>query len=62
LIRFTFASNGRGVYIIDMATAEEGEANGFPGPEELWHRTFAEQNAWRDSFTATAYPDKGDSW
>ena len=61
-LRFTYASNGLGVYAIDMATGEEGEAERFPTPEELWTRQFAEDNAWRDSFAAVPYADKGGSW
>ena len=61
-LRFTYASNGLGVYAIDMATGEEGEAEAFPSPQELWERTFAEENAWRDRFAAIPYPDKGGSW
>ena len=61
-LRFTYASNGRGIYAIDMATGEEGEAERFPTPEELWTRQFAEENAWRDRFAAVPYADKGGSW
>ena len=61
-LRFTYASNGLGVYAIDMATGEEGEAERFPTPEELWTRQFAEENAWRDCFAAIPYADKGGSW
>jgi len=61
-IRFTYASNGLGVYAIDMANGEEGPAEKFPTPDELWSRTFAEENEWRDRFAAIPYPDKGGSW
>ena len=61
-IRFAYSSNGKGVYAIDMTSGEEGEAAGFPSPQELWDRTFAEENAWRDRFAAIHYPDKGGSW
>jgi type I restriction enzyme R subunit len=61
-IRFTYATNGRGVYSIDMDTGAEAEADGFPSPQELWDNTFAEENAWRDRFAAIPYPDKGGSW
>ncbi len=44
-LRFTFASNGRGIYAIDMASGEEGPVAAFPSPEELWARSFAEENA-----------------
>ena len=61
-LRFTYASNGLGVYAIDMATGEEGEAERFPTPDELWTRQFAEENTWRDRFAAIPYADKGGSW
>jgi type I restriction enzyme R subunit len=61
-LRFTFASNGLGVYAIDMASGEEGPVTAFPSPEELWARIFAEENAWRDRFAAVPYADKGGSW
>jgi len=40
----------------------ESEVPAFPGPDELWGRTFAEQNVWRDRFATVPYPDKGGSW
>jgi type I restriction enzyme R subunit len=61
-LRFTYASNGLGVYAIDMASGEEGPVAAFPSPEELWARSFAEENAWRDRFAAVPYADKGGSW
>jgi type I restriction enzyme R subunit len=61
-LRFTYASNGLGVYAIDMASGEEGPVAAFPSPEELWARSFTEDNAWRDRFAAIPYADKGGSW
>ena len=61
-LRFTYASNGKGIYAIDRETGEEGEAEAFPSPQELWQPTFAEENAWRDRFASIPYPDKGGSW
>ncbi|MEI6030151.1 MAG: DEAD/DEAH box helicase family protein [Synechococcaceae cyanobacterium ELA739] len=61
-LRFTYASNGLGVYAIDMASGEEGPVAAFPSPEELWARSFAEDSAWRDRFAAIPYADKGGSW
>ncbi|MEJ7591174.1 MAG: DEAD/DEAH box helicase family protein [Planctomycetaceae bacterium] len=37
----------------------ETEITQFPTPEELWNRTFAEQNAWRDRFAAVPFEDRG---
>jgi len=58
-IRFTYASNGRGIYGIDMEKGTEGEMTQYPSPEELWKHTFAEQNDWRDRFAAVPFDDKG---
>ena len=58
-IRFTYASNGQGVYEIDMETGAEGEVAGFPTPEALWNRTFPTVNAWRDRFSNVPFEDKG---
>ncbi len=60
-IRHTYATNGHGIYAIDMQTAKEGETPTYPSPDELWARTFAEANAWRDRFAAIPYEDKGGS-
>lgn len=61
-IRFTYASNGQGIYSIDMHTGAEGELEAFPSPEELWHATFAAENAWRDRFAVVPFEDKGGYW
>ena len=58
-IRFTYASNGQGIYGIDMQTGAEAELAQYPTPLELWNRTFATQNAWRDRFAAVPFEDKG---
>jgi type I restriction enzyme R subunit len=58
-IRFTYSTNGRGVYGIDMEAGTEGELPAFPTPDELWAMTFAEENAWRDRFAAVPFEDKG---
>jgi type I restriction enzyme R subunit len=60
-VRFTYSSNGQGVYAIDMQTGSEGEIAAFPTPDELWARTFATANAWRDRFAAVPFEDKGGS-
>jgi type I restriction enzyme R subunit len=39
-VRATFATNGRGIYSIDMQTGAEGETERYPTPGELWERTF----------------------
>ena len=41
-IRYAYSTNGQGIYGIDMKEGAEGEAPGYPSPEELWNLTFAE--------------------
>ncbi len=60
-IRHTYATNGRGIYAIDMQAGQEGEIATYPTPDELWAMTFAETNAWRDRFADVPYEDKGGS-
>ena len=58
-IRFGYATNGKGVYCVDMQTGVEGELPAFPGPEALWHATFAVENVWRNRLAAIPFEDKG---
>ena len=61
-VRFAYATNGQGIYAIDMQTGKEGTVSAYPTPDELWAMTFAEANAWRDRFAAVSTPDKSGSW
>jgi len=61
-VRFAYASNGQGLYGIDMDSGQEGELARYPTPDELWAQTFAESNRWRDRFAAIPFPDKSGSW
>ncbi len=58
-IRFTYSTNGQGIYGIDMETGVEGELPLYPTPDELWNLTFATQNTWRDRFAAVPFEDRG---
>jgi type I restriction enzyme, R subunit len=60
-VRFAYATNGQGIYGVDMQTGAEAEAIHFPTPEDLWGHTFAQQNEWRDRFAQVPYEDKGGS-
>ncbi len=61
-VRHSYATNGQGIYSIDMATGAEGEVSRYPSPDELWQMTYAEANVWRDRFAAVPYEDKGGAW
>jgi len=60
-VRYTYATNGQGIYAIDMLTGKEGEIAAYPTPDELWAMTFARADAWRDRFAAISFEDKGGS-
>ena len=61
--RFAYASNGLRWYGIDMASGDEGDMDlPFPSPDELWERTFAEPNPWRDAFGAVEFETDGGKW
>ena len=61
--RFAYASNGRQWYGIDMETGAEGDFDlPFPTPDELWDRTFADHNHWRDRFGEVEFETEGGRW
>src|ERR1035438_7256628 len=49
-VRYTYSTNGQGIYGIDMETGKEGEIAAYPTPDELWKMTFTKADAWRDRF------------
>lgn len=61
--RYAYASNGLNWYQIDMSTAKEGDMQlPFPTPDELWKRTFATHNDWRERFGAIDFETDGGKW
>nr|WP_321484293.1 DEAD/DEAH box helicase family protein [uncultured Cohaesibacter sp.] len=61
--RFAYASNGLKWYQVDMVSGAEGDMDlPFPTPEELWERTFAVQNDWRERFGAVEFETDGGKW
>ena len=58
-LRYTYSTNGQGIYAIDMETGHEAEVPRYPTPDELWAKTFTEPNAWRDHFAAVPFEDRG---
>ncbi|GAB1231568.1 DEAD/DEAH box helicase family protein [Ferrigenium sp. UT4] len=60
--RFTYATNGLRIYGVDMQNGVEGDIDAYPSPAELWNRTFAEANDWRERFAAVPFEDKGGLW
>ena len=60
--RFTYSTNGLGIYQVDMVTGAEGYINQYPTPDQLWSATFSEDNQWRDNFAAIPFEDKSGTW
>jgi type I restriction enzyme R subunit len=58
-IETTYATNGREIYSICMKSGAEGMTPNFLTPDQLWDKTFSEQNQWRDSFNKIPYEDVG---
>ena len=54
----TYSTNGKVIYQICMKTGVEGLVADFLSPDELWHKTFAEQNNWREQFANVPFEDK----
>lgn len=61
-IETTYATNGKEIYSICMKTGTEGPVNTYPTPDELWHKTFAVQNEWREKFANIPFEDKSGTW
>ena len=61
--RYAYASNGLKWYQVDMTTGAEGDMDlPFPTPDELWDRTFADHNDWRERFGAVDFETDGGKW
>ncbi len=63
---FAYATNGHGIYRVDMRSGEEGDIASYPSPDDLWEAAYGESEAqeryWRDRFSATPFHDKGGQW
>lgn len=58
----TYSTNGKEIYQICVKTGEESLVSDFLSPEQLWNKTFAEQNNWRELFANVPFEDKSGSW
>ncbi len=61
-IRFAFSTNGKEIYLADLLTGDEGLVGQYPTPAELWDKTFAEANEWRNRFAEIPDEDRGGAW
>ena len=52
-----YSTNGKEIYSICMKTGKEETIGKYPTPEELWNKTFSDQNEWREKFCAIPFED-----
>ncbi len=58
-VDYTYSSNGKEIYEISMKTGQEELVEQFPTPDELWDKTFSDQNDWKDKFAEQPFEDIG---
>ncbi len=58
----TYATNGKEIYSICLKTGVESLVEDFLSPDELWDKTFSDQNHWRELFAAVPFEDKSGTW
>jgi type I restriction enzyme R subunit len=51
-LQTTYSTNGKEIYSICLKTGEEKIVSNYLTPDELWNKTFSEQNEWRDKFAS----------
>jgi len=57
-VEYTYATNGKEIYEMSMKTGHEEIVSEFPTPDELWNKTFSDQNEWKEKFASI--PNEGD--
>ena len=55
----TYSSNGKEIYSICMKTGAEGLVDKYLTPDELWDKTYSDQNEWREKFAAVPFETIG---
>lgn len=51
-IDYTYATNGKEIYEMSLKSGHEGSIDKFPSPDELWAKTYSDQNEWKDKFNS----------
>ena len=57
-IDYTYATNGKEIYEMSMKNGKEVNISDFPTPDELWNKTYFDQNEWKEKFDNV--PNKGE--
>ena len=56
---YTYSTNGKEIYEVNMKTSEEKDVDSFPTPQELWDRVFSDHNLWEEEFSRIPFEDLG---
>lgn len=56
---YTYSTNGKAIYQINMETGKEEYVERYPTPDELWNLTFSDWNAWKEKFSAVPFEVAG---
>jgi type I restriction enzyme, R subunit len=56
---YTYSTNGRDIYEMNLKTGKEWNLERFPTPDELWNATYSDQNEWKSSFSNIPFEDVG---
>ncbi len=56
-IDYAYSTNGKEIYEMSLATGEEKSVIDFPTPDELWNKTFTDQNEWKEKFNNVLFED-----
>lgn len=60
-IEYTYSTNGREIYEINMKTGHESLIDRFPTPSELWTKLHIESSEWQEKFQAVPFENVGGS-
>ncbi len=55
----TYSANGKEIYYICLKTGEEKLVENYLSPEELWNKTYSDQNEWREKFANVPFETIG---
>lgn len=58
-LEYTYATNGKEIYAINMKTGDEGYVFEFPSPDELLRLVNSDKNEWKEKFSEVPFEDVG---
>jgi type I restriction enzyme R subunit len=56
---YTYCTNGKKIYQIQMSSGKEGSIAAFPTPDQLWSKIFSDYNEWQGKFDSVPFESVG---